>query len=144
MVSNLMFSGAPGYKYRLAFLASGIDEKLPENALFKERFKEESIEFDFFLELRECERGEYFSLVGKCIWCEPTMGYALVKMKEPGECKPCPWDRGNCKGGYNIGPLPGYWRKSNSTANMLRCPNPKVCLGWVEPTWNEIGECAEG
>ena len=78
MVSNLMFSGAPGYKYRLAFLSSGIDEKLPENVLFKDRFKDEQIEFDFFLELRECEKGEYFSLVGKCIWCEPSMGYALV------------------------------------------------------------------
>jgi hypothetical protein len=72
------------------------------------------------------------------------MGYALVEMKEPGDCKPCPWDRGTCKGGFNIGPNPGYWRKNENSTNFIRCPNPDVCLGWVAPTWNTLGQCAEG
>ena len=41
LVSNLMFTGAPGYRYRLAFLSSGIDESLPDNVLFKDRYKED-------------------------------------------------------------------------------------------------------
>ena len=143
-MSNLQFSGAPGYKYRLAFLSSGIDEKLPVNQEFKELYSTSSIEFDFFVELRNCQRGEYFTQVGKCIWCEPSMGYALVEMKEPGDCKPCPWDRGTCKGGNNIGPNPGYWRKNENSTNFIRCPNPDACLGWVAPTWNPMGQCAEG
>jgi hypothetical protein len=82
-------SAAPGYKYRLAFLSSGIDEKLPMNEEFKLKYQEPTIEFDYFLELRECELGEYFTQVGKCLWCEPTLGYSLALMKEPGDCKPC-------------------------------------------------------
>jgi hypothetical protein len=92
-VSNLQFSGAPGYKYRLAFLSSGIDENLPVNKQFIKTQNSSSIEFDFFLELRECIVGEYFTQVGKCIYCDETMGYSLIQMKEPGDCIPCPADR---------------------------------------------------
>ena len=60
-VSNLQFSAAPGYKYRLAFLSSGIDEKLPMNEDFKLKYQEPTIEFDFYLELRKCNLGEYFT-----------------------------------------------------------------------------------
>jgi hypothetical protein len=128
----------------LAFLSSGIDEKLPVNQEFKAFYQSSSIEFDFFVELRQCERGEKFTQVGKCIWCEGSVGYSLVEMKDPGECRPCPNDRARCEGGYNIGPKPGYWRKNENSTNFIRCPNPKVCLGWIPPKWDPKGECAEG
>lgn len=60
-IQGLIFSGAPGYDYRLAFLSSGIDESLPVNRDFKKRENESSIEFDFFLNLRQCIVGEYFT-----------------------------------------------------------------------------------
>lgn len=37
-IQNLLLSAAPGYKYRLAFLSSGIDEKLPMNEEFKLKY----------------------------------------------------------------------------------------------------------
>ncbi len=134
-MANLSFSGAPGYNYRLAFLSSGIDEKLPENQKFREVIQEEAIEFDFFVELRDCDLGEQFTAAGRCKMCD-SKGFALTVQKAPGICKECPTDRAKCLGGANIGPLPGYWRKSNSSDNFIRCPNPDVCLGWVAPKWD--------
>jgi hypothetical protein len=94
--------------------------------------------------LRECQIGEYFSQIGKCIWCDQAQGYSLDQMREPGDCKPCPSDKADCSGGNEIGPKPGYWRPSNTSSNFMRCPNPDVCLGWVAPHWNPKGQCAEG
>ncbi len=92
--------------------------------------------------LRECKVGEYFNQVGKCIWCES--GFSLTAMKEPGDCKPCDVEKASCTGGNDIGPKPGFWRPSNTSSNFMRCPNPDVCLGWIAPTWNPMGQCTEG
>jgi len=88
--------------------------------------------------------GEYFTQIGKCIKCDSSQGFSLTAMKEPGDCVPCPSDKAECSGGTDIGPKAGYWRPSNTSSNFLRCPNPDVCLGWVDPTWNPLGECATG
>jgi len=60
-------------------------------------------------------------------------------MKEPGECKDCPSDEALCFGGSNIGPKPGYWRKSNKTEKFIKCPNPSACLGILPPDYNPSG-----
>lgn len=65
-------------------------------------------------------------------------------MTQPGDCKACPSDKAECSGGNEIGPKPGYWRSSNVSDNFLRCPNPDMCLGWVEPDWNRMGACVTG
>ena len=49
-----------------------------------------------------------------------------------------------CKGGSDIGPKPGYWRSSNLTDNFIACLNPAACLGYVEPTNNNLGEWFTG
>jgi len=108
-------------------LSNGIDEKLPVNIEFKKHFDISAIEFDFLVDLRNCSRGEKFTTLGKCIWCDASMGYSLVNMTEPGDCRACPNDKALCTGGYNIGPDPGYWRSSEYSTNFLRCPNPKAC-----------------
>ena len=54
--------------------------------------------------------------------------YSLATHSGPGDCKKCPTDVAICLGGSNIGPKPGYWRKSNLTANFIECVNPEACL----------------
>lgn len=139
-----MFTGAPGYNYSLQFLSSGIDEKLPLNQAFLSSFSQESIVFDFNINLRDCLQGEEFTQTGQCIYCTAAMGYALTAMTSPGECTPCPTATSQCLGGSNIGPLPGYWRRTNTSSNFIRCPNPSACLGWVAPEWNQLGQCVAG
>lgn len=60
-VDGLEFTAAPGYKYRLSFTSSGIDESLPENKAFLLSNNITSVDFDFYVQLRECEMGEYFT-----------------------------------------------------------------------------------
>ncbi|TNV88247.1 hypothetical protein FGO68_gene13755 [Halteria grandinella] len=143
-IDDLEFSAAPGYNYKLTFLSTGIDEELPQNEEFKELLDTSTIDFDFNVTLRECEIGEYFTEVGKCIKCDAAQGYSLKQMVEPGDCEACPSDKAECSGGNDIGPKPGYWRSSNTSDNFLRCPNPDVCLGWVSPDYNPMGACAKG
>jgi hypothetical protein len=60
----------------------------------------------------------------------------LEKLNNPGTCKLCPRDVAICFGGSNIGPLPGYWRKSNYTEVFVKCINSKACLGIKPPNFN--------
>lgn len=143
-IDNLQFSGAPGYNYSLLFLSSGINELLPSNQDFLEAVQAPQIDLNFTVGLRECIVGEYFTALGECVECDPSQGFTLSPLKKPGSCTPCPTDKAACQGGSIIGPLPGYWRPSNTSDNFLHCPNPGACLGWVAPEWNPIGACAEG
>lgn len=65
-------------------------------------------------------------------------------MTEPGECKTCPEGKATCYGGSTVGPNPGYWRMNNYTSLFMKCLYPPACLGMVPPTYNPVGECAEG
>jgi hypothetical protein len=45
-------------------------------------------------------------------------------------CIPCPNDKAECsKGGFEIGPKMGYWRKSKLSEVFLPCKNKDACLG---------------
>ncbi|CDW85655.1 UNKNOWN [Stylonychia lemnae] len=65
-------------------------------------------------------------------------------MTEPGECKSCPSDKALCSGGSNIGPKPGFWRKSNSSSLFIQCLYEPACLGMIEPNYDPIGSCNIG
>jgi hypothetical protein len=65
--------------------------------------------------------------------CESGKSYLLKKLTEPGNCIDCPSDTAICTGGSKIGPLPGYWRKNETTSNFIKCFNPSACLGMVPP-----------
>ena len=57
-------------------------------------------------------------------------------MTEPGECSVCPTDRAVCNGGGDIGPKPGYWRRSNATSTFIKCLFEAACLGMIPPEYN--------
>jgi hypothetical protein len=65
-------------------------------------------------------------------------------MDKPGECKKCPTDQAICFGGSFIGPKPGYWRKSNSSFNFIKCVYPVACLGITPPEYTLTGDCRYG
>ncbi len=96
------------------------------------------------INLRECEFGEQFSPIGKCQQCPAGSGFTLVKMTSPGDCSPCPTSKAVCNGGTNIGPKPGYWRKSNVTSIFIPCMRYEACLGMVPPDYDPKGSCAKG
>eukprot|EP00347_Sterkiella_histriomuscorum_P016469 403353061 len=146
-IQDLTFTAAPGYKYRLSFTSSGIDDSLPENKKFMKTNQITAIDYNFFVKLRECIVGEYFTQVGKCIYCEANVGFSLIKMTSPGDCEECPVERAYCEGGANLGPRPGYWRRTNSSSNFIKCMNPSACLGWFPldlTTYQPLGQCADG
>lgn len=129
-IDQLVFTAAPGYSYRLSISSSGIDESLPSNVAFMKAKNKTLIDYNFFVNLRTCIMGEYFTSNGKCIYCEAGVGYSVVVMTEPGSCKECPTERAYCEGGANVGPKPGYWRVSNMSSDFLKCPYPAACLGF--------------
>ena len=96
-----------------------------------------SLSFNFYIKLRDCIRGEYFTAAGKCIMCAADQGYSLSLMTSPGNCVPCPTQEAYCEGGANIAPRPGYWRSSNISSDFIQCYNPSACLGWYPLTPNE-------
>ena len=76
--------------------------------------------------------------------CCPNTMYTLSPMTEPGYCLPCQNDVSYCYGGPNIGPKAGYWRKSNTTDEFIKCLNLEACLGMQTNKSNPQGECWRG
>ena len=73
------------------------------------------------IEFRPCLTGESYTELGECIECS-SGSYLLYAPSEPTECTECLTLKTTCYGGNNIGPKPGYWRKSNETDLFLKCP----------------------
>lgn len=94
--------------------------------------------------MRECNLGEAFTTSGAWETCEVNEEYLLVKLNSPGSCKACQAQRMFCNGGNDVGPKPGYWRSSNLSDNFIPCLHHSACLGYVAPTYNNLGECGEG
>lgn len=94
--------------------------------------------------LRECAVGEQFTSNGKCLTCTSGTTYSLTKMTSPGNCQECPTEKAVCMGGADVGPQPGYWRKSNLTSSFIKCLYEPACLGMVKPENNPCGSCLTG
>ena len=56
--------------------------------------------------------GEGLKSTGACFKC-PTGAFLLEIPTNTTDCQFCSTDKSMCLGGADIGPLPGYWRKSN-------------------------------
>ena len=81
------------------------------------------------MNVRSCVKGEGLKPDGSCFAC--AAGTYLLSQPidgQPTECKSCPSDKAICLGGTKIGPLPGYWRKSNMTDDFIACKKPETCL----------------
>ena len=78
---------------------------------------------------------------GKCFDC-PAGFYLLKAPTVPTDCIQCNNLKSICLGSSQIGPLPGYWRKDNTTDTFLSCPITDNCLGMLAPNYSPIGECS--
>ncbi|CDW73082.1 UNKNOWN [Stylonychia lemnae] len=140
VISGIIAVGAPGTSYKLVFSSDGIDLSKDSNKIV---FKQGgNLEFNIEINLRECEVGEQFTVVGKCQLCQGS--YSLTQMTEPGSCEVCPKEKAKCLGGAKIGPLPGYWRRNNKSNSFTQCLYELACLGMIPPKNNILGECLKG
>ena len=67
----------------------------------------------------------------------------LIAPESPTVCKACP-AHAVCYGGYQISPVPGYWRSSNSSINFIQCFNRDACRGSTLTNYHAQGRCASG
>jgi hypothetical protein len=130
------FTGAPGSTFKINFDGDGIDETKVANKDYMNTTNVTSIDYSLYVNLRDCEVGEYFTESGQCLMCPTGTTFTSEIMTEPGECEPCPDTKASCYGGTNVGPKSGYWRKSNYTANFLKCYNSDACLGMIPPDYD--------
>ncbi|CDW81492.1 UNKNOWN [Stylonychia lemnae] len=117
VIKDVIISGTPGSSYNVTFSSDVIDLNKLSNKKEMELIQKANLDFLLDINLRECSVGEQFTSAGKCIECQDNT-YSLIKMIEPNTCEICPSEKAICHGGTNIGPLPGYWRKSNTTKRI--------------------------
>ncbi|CDW72330.1 UNKNOWN [Stylonychia lemnae] len=143
VISNIIITAQPGNNVLITFSTDGIDLEKSSNIKTMEQIGKQNIDFQIDLQLRQCILGEQFTAVGKCLKCQDN-SYSLIKMIEPGFCEKCPTSKAKCLGGAEIGPLPGFWRKSNTTKSIEKCFYQPACLGMIPPINNPMGECLFG
>ncbi|CDW87963.1 UNKNOWN [Stylonychia lemnae] len=142
VIQGVSLTGSPGSSYKVIITTDGIDTNKQANKNASQSATSDDPNFQIQIKLRECEIGEQFTSEGKCQQCQDS--FLLVKQNEPGICETCPSEKALCKGGSNIGPLPGYWRRDSSTKNFEVCLFKPACLGMVPPNNNPVGECYLG
>ncbi|CDW86060.1 UNKNOWN [Stylonychia lemnae] len=122
ILDDISLIAAPGESYKFSIVSEGIDLNKPANSqiLQSDSTNQTNIDFQLFVNLRECIPGEI------CSPCPAGKSYSLVKMTEPGQCSTCPSSKAICNGGSNIGPQKGYWR------------------GMIPPQNNPQGSCLQG
>ncbi|CDW88565.1 UNKNOWN [Stylonychia lemnae] len=119
IINDVIITGTPGSTYHVSFSSNGIDLQKQSNKKAMQLLNKTNLDFSLDIHLRECKEGEQFTSAGKCIECQDNT-YSLIKMIEPSSCENCPAEKALCLGGANIGPLPGYWRKSNTKGFFVR------------------------
>ncbi len=82
---------------------------------------------------RPCQIGEIITYDSSCFKCLPgkfSFIDPMVTETKYQKCNDCPT---NCKcfGGSFITPLPGFYRKSNISNNVVPCINSFACLGYT-------------
>ena len=83
---------------------------------------------------RECLPGEIIRDDLTCSKCKEST-YSLIDpmviSPQFQQCFPCP-ENAHCMGGSYITPLPGFFRKTSISTNVVPCPDPESCLGYLE------------
>ncbi|CDW87610.1 UNKNOWN [Stylonychia lemnae] len=85
--------------------------------------KQINLEYIYF-DFRQCQSGEINSN-GQCIKC--GVGYYSLNGFNP-SCIEC-MENAECPGGDIINVLPGFWRSSNISTNILPCLYDQACIG---------------
>ena len=89
-----------------------------------------SLEVSFFS--RPCQIGEVITHDSSCFKCPPgkfSFIDPMITETKYQKCNDCP-ENCECFGGSFITPLPGFYRKSNISNNVVPCFNLFACLGY--------------
>ena len=86
-----------------------------------------SASYVFDYHTRDCIAGEVSSDTG-CYLC-PKNTFSVDPLER--ECRECP-SYATCPGGAQLVLDSGYWRISNHTAEVYKCPIPSACLGGLK------------
>lgn len=98
---------------------------------------------------RECEKGEIVLNDSSCFKCRENKYSLLDPAKTQTKyqrCYQCP-QNAYCKGGSNITPHAGFYRKNENSTDVVACINPLACFGYVENASGDSlihGECKTG
>eukprot|EP00347_Sterkiella_histriomuscorum_P019434 403341642 len=142
VIEDLIFDASPGYQYSIVIQSDAIDVTKQANKDYMKKLNSSTLNLDLIITLRECQIGEQFTVAGKCEECQNS--FSLNLQLSPGSCIPCPSDKAICPGGSSIYPLPGYWRKSNTSTSIIPCLYQQACLGTQNKQQSLQGECALG
>mgnify|MGYP003380546167 CR=1 FL=1 len=122
--SGVIVETTPGSSVRIQAVSPTILQAFPNSS---------SHSFHFVYHTRLCERGE-ITLPLSCFLC-PQNTFSL--QSSDSYCHECP-SYASCPGGSALVLDRGYWRASDQTREVLRCPNPEACAGGDNAT------CAAG
>lgn len=126
--NELIFVAAPSYKTEIKVISNALNPTRYFRVTGDE-FKDYSLELGF----RECIEGEV-AKNNKCSRCiKGTYSYSPFDA----QCTPC-FDFATCEGGNKVVVDQGYWRKTNLSTVVYKCPLSAACLGGVE------SKCATG
>lgn len=125
--NNLILKAKPNSTFQISIIGrfSGMSNNLQNeiNAI--------NIEKNLFFYSRICFVGEIILNFKSCYFC-PKDSYSLIDpmvyQSKYQKCYDCP-KNSYCYGGKYIAPLEGYYRKSNTSTNVIGCLNKYVCLG---------------
>ena len=80
-VNDIEFTASPGYNYSLVITTDGIDETKKSNQIYMNSSNLAYIDFDVYVQLRECAIGEQFKASGACEMCANGTSFSLIQMK---------------------------------------------------------------
>jgi len=111
--SSILLQALPGSSISIQAISESINQTFPN-----------SPHYSFAYVTRLCKPGEVTTAVG-CYLC-PKNTYSVSPTDS--ECRECP-GYASCPGGKALVLSAGYWRKSDLSVEVFRCPVLEACLG---------------
>mgnify|MGYP006950275311 CR=1 FL=1 len=150
---NMLILSEPGINIFVSITVNAIDIRVPSTQQYLATYLNDGrnltsnadYQIDIIMRVRPCILGEGLKATGACFKC-PAGSFLLTIPTETTDCAVCRVDKSICLGGSDIGPLPGFWRKSPDTYVFLPCKIPSACLGKdktlsMDEPGNAVGLC---
>ena len=142
-ITNMEVIATPNSVQTITFLTNVIDSTIPSNIAYYSSINQTDSRLLVTVNFRECISGEEFKNNGE--WSEWEPGkYLIDAATNETQWKECPISKANWTGGNKIYPLSGYWRYSNTSADILKWFVASSWEGYTIENNNELGACSTG
>ncbi|TNV74976.1 hypothetical protein FGO68_gene3741 [Halteria grandinella] len=155
-IKNLIFVCQPNTTQILTLNTLGIDSSVYDNTIITDwasplnnqpiqpsLIANASSTFPLTISVQSCHLGSQLLSNGRCQQCSWGT-YLFDVYSEPFICKQCQTQFSECLGGFEVYPLPGYWRSSNISEQFYACLYSDACLGKNNDTQAYQGQCDRG